>query len=369
MNDIREIGPRLSQQSLLRRFLWPSWTARKRLLIREAWLVVLTCYPAVAFAYLWPVDFRDDRPAFGAVALAVFMFRTFLFHTGLLLLAAALFAACVRNRRLTLACVPLLAVMLGPSLVACLPRSPAPVQGETLTVMSVNLLMINRETAAMIDEIRAASPDVLMLQEYTEHWHAALREGLGRELPYYACEAREDSFGIAIYSKRPFVEPARIGIELGGVSVPQMRAVVAVSGAPVALYNIHLLPPRSLRLAASQRRATADLADLLKREKLPVVVSGDFNFTERTPHFGLLADIGLAETHQLAGRGRGSTWPTLLFFRYAPGLRLDRILLSSQLTAVESRTGVGTGSDHRPVIARVGLRSLPVPGPTTRDDL
>ncbi|HOA75883.1 MAG TPA: hypothetical protein PL151_02950 [Phycisphaerae bacterium] len=50
------------------------------------------------------------------------------------------------------------------------------------------------------------------------------------------------------------------------------------------------------------------------------------------------------------------TWSVISFYRWLPGLRLDRIFLGPELTACESRTGEGWGSDHRPVIARIGFK-------------
>lgn len=325
-------------------------------MVREAWLLVLVSYPAIGFAYLWPTSLRDTRQWFVMAAWSAFMIRTFLFHAGLVYALIALSAMFSRRRRLALACLPLLPVCLGPTLLEYLPRKSAPVKGETLTVVTVNLMMVNRNTESMIQEIQAARPDVLLLQEYTDEWHTALRKALGHNLPHCAYDAREDSFGIAIYSKQPFVEPVELSLPLSGMELPQMRAVIPVSGTPVAFYNIHLLPPRTLAYTTSHRLAIADLADLLRAERLPAVVSGDFNFTERTPHYDVLTEVGLRESHRLAGWGRGATWPVIKWFRYLPGLRFDRIFLSSELTAIESHTGIGQGSDHRPVIARIGLR-------------
>ena len=65
--------------------------------------------------------------------------------------------------------------------------------------------------------------------------------------------------------------------------------------------------------------------------------------------------VGLADAFDLGGWGRGSTWPVTSFFRYLPGVRLDHIYLGGGLTCSDCRTGVGEGSDHRPVIAKIGF--------------
>jgi len=67
--------------------------------------------------------------------------------------------------------------------------------------------------------------------------------------------------------------------------------------------------------------------------------------------------LGLRDAHDLAGFGRGATWPVRRWWRYVPGLRLDHIYVSDAFAVTESRTGVGRGSDHRPVSATLGWAS------------
>jgi endonuclease/exonuclease/phosphatase (EEP) superfamily protein YafD len=97
-------------------------------------------------------------------------------------------------------------------------------------------------------------------------------------------------------------------------------------------------------------------ADLLGKEEHPIVLAGDFNCTNRSPYASALRNIDLRDVHTQAGFGRGATWPVSGFFRRLPGLRLDHIFLSDALTCTESRTGTGTGSDHRPVVARIAFK-------------
>jgi len=135
-----------------------------------------------------------------------------------------------------------------------------------------------------------------------------------------------------------------------------MRAVIELAGRRVAVYNIHLLPPWGLEYTTENRLQFADLLDKLAGERLPVILAGDFNFTETSPNAASLRGIGLRDAHDLGGWGRGTTWPVNSFFRWIPSLRLDHIYLSDELTCSRCRTGVGTGSDHRPVVAEIGFR-------------
>lgn len=343
------------KQSRFKQLLSPSWEKRKRMLRVEAWLFVIASYVLMAFAYLWPTDFRNTSPAYVWAAWGLTLVRTFLFHYSLILLSVSVVTLWKRSWRLFAASLPLLAISLGPTLWQYRPRSAPAVAGEVVTVMSVNLLMVNKTTAPIIEEIKTVAPDVLLLQEYTWHWHKALQAALGSEYPHVEYITREDSFGAAVYSRRPFVEKVEIFTPLGEAIDPQIRAVIEVAHRKVAFYNIHLLPPWGLMYIIEHRAQFADLLDALENEPLPVVMGGDFNFTENSPQVSALSRLGFADAQDAGGWGRGATWPNNSFFRWIPSIRLDHVYLGGGLTCTDCRTGVGAGSDHRPLIARIGF--------------
>ncbi len=344
-----------AEPSLVRRILFPSWRQRKRALRREAWLLVIGSYAAVVFAFLWPQDFRETSQAYVAVSLIAFMVRVFEFHLGLLLVIVAVVSLHTRQWRLFAATIPLFLWTLGPAVWTYRPKTRPSLVGEVVTVASVNLLMVNRNSAPLVEEIRASGADIVFLQEYTDHWHEVLRASLGQEYPYECHVCREDSFGAAIYSSRPFISEPELDMPLGVSSLPQIRAVVEISHRPVAIYNVHLLPPIGLEYTTETRLQFADLLAHLAGESRPFILAGDFNFTERTPQAAALRRLGLIEAFDQGGWGRGSTWPVNSVFRYVPGLRLDHIYLGGGLACSDCRVGQGRGSDHRPVIAKIGF--------------
>ena len=337
----------------------------------EAWAVVLASYPLLALAYLWPQDYRNESGPHVLVAWVAFLAAVLQFHLGLLLLAVGLVAAFGRGRRLFLAALPPALFTLVPVLLGYFPTRPAIGTGApALRVMTCNLLMVNPDTGPILAEVRAARPDVLLLQEYTPHWHAAAVEaGVAADMPYSSFVTRDDSFGVAIYSRFPFVGEVDNRLPLGRAGVEQTRAVVRVGGRDVAVYNVHLLPPRRLDYTADSRLQFAGLLDALSAESLPYLVGGDLNLTGDTPQHRDLRRAGATDAHDAAGLGRGATWPVNSFFRYLPGLRLDHVYAGNGLTPVVCRTGEGRGSDHRPVIADVAWAArapatAPGPGPT-----
>jgi endonuclease/exonuclease/phosphatase (EEP) superfamily protein YafD len=344
-----------------RRFLWPDWQQRKQMLRVEAWAVVFAAYALLAFAYLWPQRYRNDEPYYVLASWGAILIRSLQFHLGLLLGLVALVAAFSRGRRLFVAAAPVALFTLAPALVQYLPKTPPNATGPTLRVMSVNLLMVNAHKDGIVAEIVAAKPDVVLMQEYTPEWHEALRRDVGEDYPYTSTIAQDDSFGIAIYSRVPFVGQVDDALHLGRGVTPQMRAVVHFAGRDVALYNIHLLPPRGLDYVSEHRLQFADVLDRLRSERMPYVLAGDCNFPDTCPQHKDLLAAGARESHEIAGQGRGATWPVNSVFRYLPGLRFDHVYLGPGLTAVRHEVGVGKGSDHRPVVVDVAIDNLARP--------
>jgi endonuclease/exonuclease/phosphatase (EEP) superfamily protein YafD len=327
----------------------------QRLFVAAAWLIVGASYLVTVFAFAFPHDFRNSAPAYVWAAWTAFMIRTFLFHLGLLLCALAIAVVLLRRWRLLVATLPLLLFCVGPALWSYVPGPKPVLVGDTVTVMSANLLGSNQNTRALVAEVVAAQADVVMLLEYRPHWHQAFQPALSSTYPFASYVQRPDNFGLAIYSRLPLREPASTQIPLGSAETPQARAVAQIGGREIAFYVVHLMPPKGRRRTAEQRREFADLLKQLEREKLPIVLCGDFNFTNASVFADELRRMGLIDAHLISGWGRGSTWSVLGFYRYLPGLRLDHFYLSKELSSAHCRTGTGAGSDHRPVIAEIGF--------------
>jgi vancomycin resistance protein VanJ len=321
----------------------------------QAWIILGISYVAIVFAFAWPQDFRDSSSAYVLAAMAAFMIRTFLFHLGLLLVLVSIAAVIMRRWRPLIAALPLVVFTVGPAVWSYVPRGRPTLAGETITVMSINLLAQNRDTAPMVAEAVATGPDVLLLQEYTPRWHTAFQPALAADYPHARYILRDDSYGLAIYSRRSFVGRVDMRVPLGAFGTPQARAVVRIGEREVVLYNVHLMLPKGRNYVIEQRREFADLLDRLRREKLPIILAGDFNFTNASVFADELERLGLVDAHRINGWGRGSTWPMRTVLRWFPGIRLDHIFLSKELTSTHSRTGTGQGSDHRPVIAEIGF--------------
>lgn len=331
-----------------------------RLVTRVALYYATAGYAALLFNHLWISDIRGGAAWRVLGDWLAFMADVFQFHIGLGAMTLAILALLARRARTGLLLAPLAGWALAPAALSLVPRDAPVLQGPTLSIMSVNLQKRNYRTRPLISQIRETAPDVLLLQEYTPAWRMALEKALAMEYPYRTGVARVDSYGVAIYSRLPLLEEQFFALPRARDDYPQLRATIELNGAPLVLYNVHLRSPGSIGSVLTQRAQVADLLALLAEESRPCVVAGDLNATGQTAFLRELGKLGWRDAHELAGRGRGATWPMRWGGRWLPGIRLDHILLGPGLAASASWTGAATGSDHRAVNAVVG-KSEPRP--------
>ena len=329
--------------------------ARRRAAVVVASLALSAFYLALIFAALWHPDFHTTSRLYTGVSLAAFYIDTFAFHGGIGAAVLVVFLAVWRRWRLCLAGLPAVVFTVGPSVLRYVPHNPPTISGDSVTVMTVNLFGANRRMDRLVGEIAEADPDILLLQEYNDRWHEALQSAVGDRYPHIATLPRRDFYGLAVYSKLRFEGAGPTFLYLAGLTVPCMKASVRIGRRPVTVFNVHLVPPKGVECFRQQGAQFADLLETIAAEPNPVVLAGDFNFTARARFADRMRHRGLRTCHDLAGWGRGATWPVDGFLRYGPGFRIDHVYLGPDLTCSSCRTGVGVGSDHRPIVAVIGL--------------
>lgn len=231
------------------------------------------------------------------------------------------------------------------------PRMPPAACGPGLTVMSANLLMVNPDPSALAQEILEVDADVLMLQELSPRWVSALEEaGVWARWPYGEAIAREDSFGSALRFKQP--PPSASIFELDGL--PQTRGSVKIGTGELEIWNIHVLPPRTVAYWRAYRFEVGLLEEAAREQTGPFLMGGDFNSHGLSAFVRQMRGV-MDDAWDLAGSGPGHTWPNGVFT--LPPLRLDHLYLSRDLTVTGIRIGVGANSDHRPLIATIAPRA------------
>lgn len=218
-------------------------------------------------------------------------------------------------------------------------------------VFSANVYAYNATPGPISEEIRAAAPDVVFLQEAGPGFVKAVDDsGAIAALPYRVTVPREDPFAGLLASRWPLVDTEVVNLAGRPIIV---RATAMTEQGPVRLYSVHTISPVS-----GARPKWADelhhVAAAVRTERGPLVVAGDFNATWGNKGFGEVLGAGLTDAAAARGRPLQMTWPRNHPW-IPPLIRIDHILTSAGLAVTAIRTGRGQGSDHRPLIADVAV--------------
>jgi endonuclease/exonuclease/phosphatase (EEP) superfamily protein YafD len=228
---------------------------------------------------------------------------------------------------------------------------------QTATVhfrlIQVNVLRSNKNYGALIDAVREAHPDVIVMQEFTLDWleHTA---GFISDYPYYKAVPRPLGAGMAIFSRYPLEEATVLS-----VGSPPHLAILAkanVNGIMVSILSLHPPLPLSSDRFLNRNRQFKEAASIVRATKGPWLLVGDLNTTMWSPYFkDLLRESGLRDAR--LGFGLKPSWPMpLAAFLQLP---IDHCLVSSEVSVEGIRTGGRTGSDHRPLLVDVQLNGKP----------
>lgn len=215
--------------------------------------------------------------------------------------------------------------------------------GGDLLVITHNINANNTETQKTADALLAANADLVAIEEFSGASGQILRDVFARRFPYDVITGT-----VGLWSRFPISssEPLDLGLSWARA----MRAVVETDRGQVAVYVVHLASVRVgvLGFSSSQRDLAIKLlarrvqADPIQR----VIVMGDFNGSSYDRALTPLLDQ-VRSAQRLAGTGFGFSWPAGF-----PMARIDQILVRG-LRPTSAWVMDRTGSDHRPVAARL----------------
>ena len=266
------------------------------------------------------------------------------------LLAAGLMALLVRRPRLAVVAAALAAVnvaVLGISLTASVTAAPVGAPAGGLRLVVANVEVGNTDFSAVRRLVSQTHPDLFGVTELTP----VMARHLGAQLPTYrtrVLEARDDAYGIGLYSRLPLLSARVVRFPAGGP--PTIVARVRVGGKPVTVVVTHVHTPfaGSIHVRHLDALAAAARSQLGKR----VVVCGDFN---TPPWSGPLRDFAAdARLRDLYG-GRAwaaYSWPT---WGYVLRVPLDNCFVGSGVAVTAHHDGPSVGSDHRPLVVDVAV--------------
>jgi endonuclease/exonuclease/phosphatase (EEP) superfamily protein YafD len=222
--------------------------------------------------------------------------------------------------------------------------------GPGLTVVSANPRYTNAEHRRLLAWLRADPPDLLVVQELTPAWSAALEQGLP-ELAHGLHVPRADAYGIALLGAAPFASIT--ALDLADDGKPSLRGRVTGPQATFEVLAVHARWPITPGLYARRNAALDSMAELARTAAVPLVLVGDLNLSAHSPDFARLL-----ERSGLRDAAADRVWrPTWMAGFWPLALRIDHVLVSPGICVESVEVGPPIGSDHRPL--RVRLRLAP----------
>jgi len=205
--------------------------------------------------------------------------------------------------------------------------------------------------------IASRQPDVVVLQEVSRGWlidgSVDLVDWLARRLGMQVVfEGTADPiWGNAILSRVGFTEYGSAPLPVAGTLLPRGLLWARVDlglDEPVLIIGTHLH-----HIAEEPEPRLAQIPVLLDfwGDAGHTVLMGDLNAEPDWPEMELILQAGMVDAWSEAGDGPGLTWPA-----DDPFQRIDWIWLSPDLQALTAETVESTVSDHRAVVADLGVR-------------
>ncbi len=230
------------------------------------------------------------------------------------------------------------------------PDQASPVS-PTYRAMLVNVNTEQGDPVKVRQCIQEHDPDFIVMEEISDRWAKEL-EALRQKYPYRTVETREDNFGIALFSKHPFLQSDIV--HLGEAGVPSVYGTVSLrGGTSLSIIGTHPLPPRDREYTHRRNDQLAQLPAFLHHVKGPVLLLGDLNATPWSYSFRkLLREASLQDSSR--GRGIHPTWPTFIPVLWIP---IDHCLHNAEVVIADRKVGKGVGSDHYPLVVDFAIKT------------
>jgi len=317
------------------------------------WVVAISCLvPALSLTVIRPTDTTIGSvvrwQAFAPMAIP--MFAVVL----LAVLAGWLLERSVRwVPRLVVSLLAVLGLGLqlwwyAPQVVGAAP-DPAP-GAPTLIVMNSNIYANHGDPEQLAAEAERAHVDVLVVEEVTE-WAVSRMDaaGLADLLPYRIGTFGDGASGTMVFSDQPLGEPQRLDtqFECWLVDVGDLTLLAVHPVAPVTPTSPEQWREEHGVILEAAEAADADL------------IVGDLNASADHAVLRDLTDAGYRDAAELDNDGWLPTWPAnhAGIIPWLPAVvRLDHVLVGSDLTATDTRTVDIDGTDHLAVVATVARR-------------
>jgi endonuclease/exonuclease/phosphatase family metal-dependent hydrolase len=303
------------------------------------WLIWVAVIPVLFWAWLRLFGMERGFPLTPGMAYTPYVAVGAVFVTGIAVAlrnwAAAAFAA--------FATVVLLAGIL-PRVVG----SPESINGEELSVLSVNVHLSRAHLPSLMELIEDRDPDLLAVQELTPGYAEKLEDaGIRRLFPHAVLSLRWRASGGGLYSRFPVRELRER--QPYGFRMPRAQ-VTLPSGEAVRVVDVHPYPP-SRSTVGRWREGLESLPPT--GDGPPWVLAGDFNATLDHAELREVLDDGYRDAAEVVGEGLIPTWPHER--SWVPPITIDHVLADSRIGVAGFEVDDIPGTDHRAVFARLSV--------------
>lgn len=219
-------------------------------------------------------------------------------------------------------------------------------QQAAFTLVQLNLNFLNENADDAVRMIRESNADVVTLQEVSSFVWVKVAS-LFQDYPYNVVCQYSRVGAVAVFSRLPFAsengprQGCVVGEGLGWVRVK-------FGDRPVTVASLHLTWPFPFGQTTQLDRLESHLRALPR----PVIVGGDFN---AAPWSHSVRRVGEATRASAVEGLRLTLYRPSLNWVPGLGLPIDHVLTPPGLVTHSIRRGPNVGSDHLPVIARLGF--------------
>jgi endonuclease/exonuclease/phosphatase (EEP) superfamily protein YafD len=218
-----------------------------------------------------------------------------------------------------------------------------------IRVLVANVNAENRNYDKAIAFVKQVDPDIAAFVEVTREWRSHL-EAIQDTLPHAFVKTREDSFGIAVYSRSPLIDPTLKffpNSETGSI----LTKINYMGKATFSLLVTHPLPPFNPDYLKARDRHLSAVADYIRQNPTTWVVVGDLNTTMWSPQYRQFEEIANLKNAR-SGFGILPTWPVRFPPLYIP---IDHCLTTFNIRILDIQTGADIGSDHLPLVIELSI--------------
>ncbi|KQT65926.1 MULTISPECIES: endonuclease/exonuclease/phosphatase family protein [unclassified Aureimonas] len=220
---------------------------------------------------------------------------------------------------------------------------------DTVSVLSYNVKMSNRDYAAALAIARQADADLLLFMETDQPWCDAL-EPLRQTHSHVLSAPYPNAYGMILFSR---LELSQTTIQcLLMEEVPSFGATVTLrDGQRFRFHAVHPEPPVPTMDSLGRDAELLMVADIVRQERLPSVVSGDLNDVAWSNTTRLFQRVSRLLDPRI-GRGFYNTFDARFPFLRWP---LDHLFHDARFAIVAIERMPAGGSDHFPMFFRLAL--------------